>query len=569
MGASLAPVRHRLAVAGCATALLTAAPAAQAADPIMRLSDVRAGMQCKGLSVVRGTTISQFDVEVIDVISGDAAAPGARVLVRVSGPAVDATGVGPGFSGSPIICPGGDGVQRNAGAISESVGEFGNRVALATPIEQILGQTPEAGASARSAPALRRSARPIATPLTVSGLSARVRLRLLRAARRAGASVLAAPAGPLGGFPRQDLRPGSAVSVGVAGGDLAVGSIGTVAYRDGSAIWAFGHPLDGVGQRALALQDAYVFSVINNPLGTEEAITTKLAVPGHTVGGFTFDGINQIAGRLGAPPRSIRLRVAAEDTATRRRSVLVSDLADERDLELGSALDLVGALAVSQVTAQVLGSAPTRLSTEMCVRIKLRERSRRLGFCDSYQEAFGPFEDLAGAFGLVDGFKFGRITPTDVSVRMKVSRRVNEAFVIAARAPRRVRPGQRIRVRLLLQRRRGGRFRLSFPMRVPRSLRPGVKALTLRGVVPASLQEASEEGLEIVLEDIAGGGAGSGDDAGPRSVAELAAGIGEFGAADGLRATFSSRGRGPVVLRRPGLLLRGKLQLAVRVARRR
>lgn len=569
MAASLAPVRHRVAVAACAALVIAPAATAHAADPIMRLSDVRSGMKCTGLSVIRGTAISQFDVEVLDVISGDAAAPGARILIRVSGPAVDSTGVGPGFSGSPLICPGSDGVQRNAGAISESVGEFGNKVALATPIEQILGDSPEAGASARRAPALRRSARPIATPLTVSGLSSRLRLRLLRVARRTGAQVLAAPAGPLGGFPAQELRPGSAVSAGVAGGDLTIGSIGTVAYRDGSAIWAFGHPIDGAGRRALLLQDAYVFSVINNPNGTEEAITTKLAVPGHTLGGFTFDGLNQIAGRVGPPPKSIRVRVAAEDTASRRRAVLLSDVADERDLELGSSLDLVGALAVSQVTAQVLRSAPARYATEMCVRIRLRERRRRLGFCDTYQEAFGPFDDLAGAFGLLDGFKFGRITPTDVSVRMKVSPGVREAFVIAARAPRRVRPGQRIRVRLLLQRRRGGRSRLSFPLTVPRSLRPGVRTLTLRGVVPASLQQASEDGIEIVLEDIAGGGGGSSDDAGPRSVGELAAGIAELGAADGLRATFASRGRGRVVLRRRGLLLRGKLRVQLRVAPRR
>ena len=77
----------------------------------MRLSDVRAGMQCKGLTVIRGTAITEFDVEVIDVIRGDSAAPGARLLIRVSGPAVDATGVGPGFSGSPIYCRGGDGVR--------------------------------------------------------------------------------------------------------------------------------------------------------------------------------------------------------------------------------------------------------------------------------------------------------------------------------------------------------------------------------------------------------------------------------------------------------------------------
>jgi hypothetical protein len=95
-----------------------------------------------------------------------------------------------------------------------------------------------------------------------------------------------------------------------------------------------------------------------------------------------------------------------------------------------------------------------------------------------------------------------------------------------------------------------------------------VRLLTLRGIVPASLQDAAEDGIEIVLEDLAGGGA-SGDEAGSRSVAELAAGIAELGTPDGLRATFSSRGRGPLVLRRRGLLLRGKVRLPVRVLRRR
>ena len=534
----------------------------------MRLSDVRSGMRCEGLSVIRGTAITSFAVEVIDVIRGDSAAPGARLLVRVSGPAVDGTGVGPGFSGSPIYCRGGDGVRRNAGAISESVGEFGNRIALATPIEQILGQSPEVPASARRAPGLRRAAGRIATPLTVSGLSSPVRRRLARAAKRAGRLVLAAPPRPLVGFPAQELRPGSAVSAGIAGGDLALGSIGTVAYRNGSAIWAFGHPIDAAGRRALALQDAYVFAVINNPLGTEEAITTKLAVPGRTLGVFSNDGLNQIAGRLGAPPRTIRLRVNVTEAGTGRSAGLASDVTDERDLELGSGLDLVGALGIAQAVGQVLGSSPRRFSTEMCVRIKLRERRRRLGFCDSYQEAFGPFDDLSEAFGLIDVFKFGRITPTDVSVRLRVRRRVREAFVLAAAAPRRVRPGQRMRVRLLLRRRRGDRFRLSFRMRVPRSLRPGVRVLKLRGVVPASLQDAAEDELEIVLEDLAGGD-GGGDEAGPRSVAVLDEKIAELGAADGLRATFASRGRGPVVLRRRGLMLRGRARVAVRVLGRR
>jgi len=73
-------------------ALALAAPA-QAADPIMPLSDVHSGMHCTGLTVVRGTAISQFDVEVLDVITGDPAESGPRILIRVSGPAVAASGI--------------------------------------------------------------------------------------------------------------------------------------------------------------------------------------------------------------------------------------------------------------------------------------------------------------------------------------------------------------------------------------------------------------------------------------------------------------------------------------------
>src|SRR3954464_15997234 len=135
---------RRWFLAGLALPVAFAAPA-QARDPIMPLSSVRAGMSCKGLSVVRGTTISQFDVKVIDVVVGDAGEPGPRILVRVSGPTVDSSGVAEGFSGSPVYCPDSHGVQRNAGAIAEGVGEFGDKVALATPIEEILGEPANPG----------------------------------------------------------------------------------------------------------------------------------------------------------------------------------------------------------------------------------------------------------------------------------------------------------------------------------------------------------------------------------------------------------------------------------------
>jgi hypothetical protein len=140
-------------------------------DPILPLSQVTPGMRCTGYSVIRGTDVSSFDVEIEDVVSGDPAARPPRLLVKVSGPAVDATGIGPGFSGSPIYCTGDDGVARNAGAISESLGDYGNKVALATPIEAVLGEPVAPPADTRYRPALVRAARPIAEPLSLTGFS--------------------------------------------------------------------------------------------------------------------------------------------------------------------------------------------------------------------------------------------------------------------------------------------------------------------------------------------------------------------------------------------------------------
>ncbi|HEU0316805.1 MAG TPA: hypothetical protein VFR49_05715, partial [Solirubrobacteraceae bacterium] len=181
------------------TTLTIAGTASAAGDPVMGLSDVSAGMRCTGYSVVKGTAISSFDVDVEDVVTGDAGEHAPRILVRVSGPAVDDTGIGPGFSGSPIYCPDADGVQRVIGAISESVGQYGNTVALATPIEAILGQPVEPPAATRSAPALVRAARPIATPLSIGGLSAPVAAAVQRAAAKAGRPVTTVPAAPRGG----------------------------------------------------------------------------------------------------------------------------------------------------------------------------------------------------------------------------------------------------------------------------------------------------------------------------------------------------------------------------------
>jgi len=372
--------------------------------------------------------------------------------------------------------------------------------------------------------------------------------------------VFAAPAGPFLGFPVQDLRPGAAVAVGLAGGDVAISAIGAVAYRDGNAVWAFGHPLEAVGPRALLLQDAYVYTVVNNPLGIEGASTFKLAVPGHTVGTLGNDTLNAVIGRLGQAPRTVPVTVTVRSSDTGRTRILRSRATDERHLELGSSLEVTAALALGQGLIEVLGAEPPRVSTSMCLRVHIAERRRPLGFCSRYLEGGGPFDDLSAALLQVDAYKFGPLTPRSVRVSARVERGTSEAFLVGAEAPTSARPGERIRVRLRLRRSRGPRATKAFTYRIPPDTKPGDRVLTVRGVAPASLLDASAELFELFLSGLAGQGG-----AGPRSIEELAEAIADLRRRDGVRATLAPRAKGPVVLPATDLLIRGRVQVPIRV----
>ena len=543
-------------------AMLVAAPAASAADPIMPLSEIRAGMRCTGLSVIKGTEISSFNVDIVDVIAAETGLSGPRILIRVSGPAVDETGIGPGFSGSPVYCDG-----RNAGAISEGLGEYGNEVALATPIELMIRDRPPAPpSSARRDPALLRAARPLGTPLTVSGLTGRAAALVREAARRAHQPLFVSPAGPVGGYQPVEMRPGASVGAAISTGDLSLGAIGTVTYRDGDDLWAFGHPFEGLGKRAVFLQDAYVYTVIQNPLGIQDfgAITYKLAsADGNVQGSITSDKADAIAGKVGAEPDSIPLHIVARNRAG---ETVTQDslLADERGLGWGAGISFVAPLGLTQAVGRLMRDfGPSTL--RMCLRIEVRELRRPMGFCNLYFSVDEAVNDVAQAGDLVDFFDLAPLHVERIGIGAQVRRGLKEDVILRARAPRRARKGSRIRVRLTAQRRRGARHRISVPVRVPRSLKPGkVHRLTIRGGGSMFSEEALIEELITMLDaEIGGGGAGSE----PHTVRQLARRIHSLRRVPGIYARFDRRSA-RLVRRSHDVSYQGRVRLRVRVTPR-
>jgi hypothetical protein len=549
-------MRAAALAAGAAVALGWAAPAAHAGDPIMPLWQVQRGMQCEARSVLHGTAISTFGAEVVDIVAGDAGAGRERILFRFSGGEIDRTGVGPGFSGSPIYCRGGDGVPRVAAAISEGVGEYGNSLALATPIEQVLAQPVEpAVGSASGSP----SSDDLRTPLTIAGLSPRVGAIFSRAAARHGRSLLASAATPrAAAYPPQTLVPGSAFSAGLSSGDLVAGAVGTVTYVDDGRVWGFGHPLDGAGRRSLFLQDAYVYAVVNNPVGGEASQTYKLAAPGNDLGVISGDGANAVAGRLGAMPDRFPMKVVARDVDTGRVRRINLQLSDETAIGQptgSSALSFVGTGAVAEGAASILnGGTPGRQTGDMCVLFHLRERPKPMQFCNRYVARGATLDggdslgvgssmttDFAIAVGEIDAYNFGVLHLTGVEVYMNVRRGLKQAFLVNVRAPKNVRRGRTARLRVTYQEVRGPVQTRTVRVKIPEGIPSGRRHLTLAGT-PSDEAGVLELDLGSLLFDD-GFGDGS-SEAGPRTVAKLATQIARLGRYDGVRVSFQPPGGG-------------------------
>jgi hypothetical protein len=534
------------------------AVAAHAAEPIMPLEQVKKGMQCSAKSVVSGVDIATFDVEILDVVAGDSTARAPFILFRASGPAIDATGIGPGFSGSPISCPDGAGVMRVAGAISQGIGDYGNQTALATPIELVLGEAVDVPAETRIAPALVRSARPLATPLSVGGLSAPVADALRAAARRSGRVVYAAPPAPVGaGFPAQQLQGGSAMAVGLASGDVTAGAIGTVAYVDGDKVWSFGHPLDGAGRRSLFLQDAYVYAVIDNPVAAPDLGTYKFAAPGHDLGTLTNDAVSAVVGRLGVLPPRFPMKVVGTDLDTGRVNVSNTLIADETALGLptgASALTQVGALAISDVAYDLLRGVPLRQSGSMCVRIGVVGLPRPMSFCNNY--AGGTLgtgggaalaNDFSAATSQIDAFNFGPVRITGVQVDIRLRRSLRQAYLLKVTAPRTVRRGRTVKVKVAAQRVNGPRLTRTISVKIPKRTPLGARRLQLTGTGSdggGSLVDALTSILDLgalTVQDTGGDDGGTG----PRSLKVLARNVAAVRRYDGVTVSLPPLGGGP------------------------
>ena len=374
------------------------------------LDEIEIGMTGVGKTIIAGDLIEEFQAEVLGIIDQ----PGTLsdfIVVRVSGDVIGrAGGIAQGMSGSPVYVDG-----KLIGALSRAANwsKAVTPIGLVTPIEPMLAVLDDARKDTALATPSERAilediailevesqpdealvaalpdvifSVPVAAPLVATGLSGRSLDILMSGLDERGFSQLLVT-DVLDGGVAPDVRglsslglslvplagsstgaeadpatlvAGGSVGVALASGDISLGSLGTITYRDEDTLVGYGHSFIGNGSSQFALMSV---SIIDTMKSLEASF--KLGTLGDPLGTILEDRTAAIGGRLGAVPDQIELTMSVRDADRDEARSYTIDLVDEPRLmpelllstgfeAIDTTLDRVGQGTV-EVTYQIVG----------------------------------------------------------------------------------------------------------------------------------------------------------------------------------------------------------------------
>jgi hypothetical protein len=352
-----------IAVSLCA--LARALPASQPADaPIIPLDELKPGQQGVVWTVFRGTEPEPFAVEVTGVLR-NALGPGkSLILCQLTDPRVQNMGAVAGMSGSPLYVDG-----KLAGALSYQIQRFETvRYAGFTPAAD-LGEVRDRAQQPPnshfvSTPVTNSPYQALQPVFTLGGLSPAVAELFAPRFTALGLTAIAlggstqgsagstpgdaasakiqAPNSESPELPHAPLRPGGAVSVALATGDITLAGTGTVSRVDGKHITAFGHPMLSLGDVALPMCEAEIVTILPSSMSS-----MKVANTGAVIGTITQDRLSAISGEMGRGPDMIAVEVTLDSHRGAARTLRFSVARQQQ---------LTPTLVAAGVSQAILGS---------------------------------------------------------------------------------------------------------------------------------------------------------------------------------------------------------------------
>ena len=300
--------------------------------PFLSVDNIKPGMKGYGKTVFRGDTIERFDAEIISVVK-NTMPKGDMILARLSGGPLKESGLIAGMSGSPVYI--GD---KLIGAVAYGWTFAKEPIAGITPIEEMVRVGQEAGrnpqaASGAGGPSPRTpmfedvflpmpfstqpvwtapgGARALRIPVMVSGASPATLQRLAPSLEPFNLFPVAggAPAGAVVG--KAVFEAGSPLGVQLVRGDVDMVAVGTLTYRDGNKVLAFGHPMLQSGDTDMPMVAAYIHTVIPS-----QDQSFKLGGSTAVMGRVVEDRRAGVSGEVGQFAKMIPCHVTVKNLAT-------------------------------------------------------------------------------------------------------------------------------------------------------------------------------------------------------------------------------------------------------------
>ena len=466
--------KYKLAVmVGCA---LLFSGASAWADPFMPVSSVREGMHGLAKTVVHGTTIDTFNVDVLGVLKNKGANGGDLVLVKVSGPLIDKTnGIAQGMSGSPVYING-----KLLGAVAYGFPQSGGRIGMVTPIEDMLKlwAIDDKGSSTME-PDVNHLI-PLETPLMASGYTADGMNFLSE--KMKGFHMTPYSAASSGEDDRKlPLYPGSSVAATMITGDLKLGAIGTVTYVDGDHILAFGHPFMNAGNTGYFMHNSYIFTVIPS---TDTPF--KLGSVGAEIGEINQDRGTGISGVSGESPSFVPLHARVTDEDLRfTRNLDVRMIKSQKLLPTLSATSVYNAISS---TMDRSGEGTVKFTYTFYPADNAQKPFTRTNmYWSSSDIASRSVDEIYDVLKILADNRFKDYDLRNIDVNMSVTKDRKTARILDATAtPMIVSPGDTIYLRVRLQAYRGDVFYKDMTFTVPKDQPYGKMMLEVRGggVIP-------------------------------------------------------------------------------------
>lgn len=483
----------RLALSLC-LALGCVLPAA--AEEFLPLSDVKEGMHGYAKTVVHGTKIDTFDVDVLGIMKNKGSAGGDLVLVKVSGPLIDETGgIAQGMSGSPVYIDG-----KLLGAIAYGFPQSDGRIGMVTPISDMLRLWTVDSNKNGDDRGHDANLIPLATPLMASGYTPSGMDFLTDKMKDFNMVPYSAAAVGADEIPRP-LEAGGAVSATLVTGDLKLGAVGTVTYVDGDHMVAFGHPFLDKGSSSYFMHNSYIFTVVPS-----HNIPFKLGSVGAEIGTVNEDRGSGISGLSGKVPESVRLHSSVLDEDTGRTGSLnVRMVQNERMLPMLSVTSVYNNISN---TLDRNGEGTVSLSYTLFPEdLKKKPFARSNMYWSSKDISERSVDEMYNVIRILEQNRFEPYKLRDISVDMKATKERKTAQLLDASAsPTVVAPGDTIYVRARLAPYRGEVFYKDLAFTVPKDQPLGTMILEVRGggVVPLPylIQQQKYNLTDEILERI-------------------------------------------------------------------